>query len=218
MVVAVVAAPPTPLARGGGQAGRGRPRGGGQARFYAFPGRAEVVASYAVITGLRQQVMGETHYSRYSVHPGETKMYHDIREIHWWDRMKQDIAERMLRDVRQVGLEHSSWPNSLGRETFDVILGMDWLSPYHTILDCHAKTMTLAMPGFLQLEWRGTLDCIPSRIISFLKAHRMVEKGCEAYLNFVRDVSTDIPTIESVPVVRDFPNVFPADLPANAAR
>ncbi|XP_070050444.1 uncharacterized protein [Nicotiana tomentosiformis] len=30
---------------------------------------------------------------------------------------------------------------------FDVILGMDWLLPYHTILDCHAKTVTLAFPG-----------------------------------------------------------------------
>ncbi|XP_070029038.1 uncharacterized protein [Nicotiana sylvestris] len=28
---------------------------------------------------------------------------------------------------------------------FDVILGMDWLSPCHAILDYHAKTVTLAM-------------------------------------------------------------------------
>ncbi|XP_070058089.1 uncharacterized protein [Nicotiana tomentosiformis] len=32
------------------------------------------------VAGLRRQVMGETHYSRYSIHPGETKMYHDIME------------------------------------------------------------------------------------------------------------------------------------------
>ncbi|XP_070057050.1 uncharacterized protein [Nicotiana tomentosiformis] len=43
--------------------------------------------------GLPRQVMGETHYSRYSVHPGATKIYHDIREIYWWDRIKKDIAE-----------------------------------------------------------------------------------------------------------------------------
>lgn len=29
---------------------------------------------------------------------------------------------------------------------FDVILGMEWLFPYHTILDCHTKTMTLSCP------------------------------------------------------------------------
>ncbi|XP_070014704.1 uncharacterized protein [Nicotiana sylvestris] len=30
---------------------------------------------------------------------------------------------------------------------FDVILGIDWLSPCHAILDCHANMVTLAMPG-----------------------------------------------------------------------
>ncbi|XP_070050504.1 uncharacterized protein [Nicotiana tomentosiformis] len=96
---------------------------------------------------------------------------------------------------------------------FDVILGMDWLSPYHVILDYHAKTVTLAMPWLSWLEWRDTLDYIPNRVVSFLKAQRMVEKGCEEYLAFVRYVSVDTPTVESVPIVRDFPNVFLAGLP-----
>ncbi|XP_070050736.1 uncharacterized protein [Nicotiana tomentosiformis] len=96
---------------------------------------------------------------------------------------------------------------------FDGILGMNWLSPHHAILDCHAKTVTLAMPSLSRLEWRGTLDYIPSKVVSFLKAQRMVEKGCDAYLAFVRDVNTDTPTVESVPIVRDFPDVFPTDLP-----
>ncbi|XP_070056683.1 uncharacterized protein [Nicotiana tomentosiformis] len=52
---------------------------------------------------------------------------------------------------------------------FDVTLGMEWLLP-HAILDCHAKTMTLALLGFPRLEWRGTLDYIPIRVMSFLKA------------------------------------------------
>ncbi|XP_070050557.1 uncharacterized protein [Nicotiana tomentosiformis] len=101
----------------------------------------------------------------------------------------------------------------LGMVDFGVILGMDWLLSYHAILDYHAKTMTLAMLGLPRLEWRGTLDYIRSRVVSFLKEHRIVEKGCEAYLAVVRDVSVDTPTVESVPVVRDFSNVFPTDLP-----
>ncbi|XP_070044821.1 uncharacterized protein [Nicotiana tomentosiformis] len=40
---------------------------------------------------------------------------------------------------------------------FDVILGMDCLSPYHAILDCQAKTMALALQGLPRLEWRGNL-------------------------------------------------------------
>ncbi|XP_070057054.1 uncharacterized protein [Nicotiana tomentosiformis] len=38
----------------------------------------------------------------------------------------------------------------------------------------------------------------------------MVENGCLAYLAFVKDVSADTPTVELVPVVREFPDIFPA--------
>ena len=40
---------------------------------------------------------------------------------------------------------------------FDVILSMDWLYYYHAILNCHAKTITLAMPGIPIVEWRVLL-------------------------------------------------------------
>ncbi|XP_070015626.1 uncharacterized protein [Nicotiana sylvestris] len=60
------------------------------------------------IAGLRLQVLGETHYSRYSIHPGATKMYHDIREVYWWDRMKMDIAEFVAEcpNYQQIKIEH----------------------------------------------------------------------------------------------------------------
>ncbi|XP_070054448.1 uncharacterized protein [Nicotiana tomentosiformis] len=41
----------------------------------------------------------------------------------------------------------------------------------------------------------------------------MVGKGCLSYLAFERDVGADTPTIDSVPVVRNFPDGFHADLP-----
>ncbi|XP_070055204.1 uncharacterized protein [Nicotiana tomentosiformis] len=97
-------------------------------------------------------------------------------------------------------------------EEFDIILGMDWFLPYHAILDCHAKIVKLAMPGLPWIECRGALDYVPSRVISFLKVQCMVEKGCNAYLSFVRDVSVDTPTVESVPVVRDYLDAFSEDL------
>ncbi|XP_070031774.1 uncharacterized protein [Nicotiana tomentosiformis] len=62
--------------------------------------------------------------------------------------------------------------------------------------------------GLPRLEWRGFLYYVPSRVVSFLKAQRMVEIGCDVYLAYVRDVSVDTPTVELVPVVRDYSNVF----------
>ena len=63
---------------------------------------------------------------------------------------------------------------------FDVILGMTWLSPNFAILDCNAKTVTLAKPGTDPLVWEGDYTSTPVRIISFLRARRMVSKGCLA--------------------------------------
>ncbi|XP_070050726.1 uncharacterized protein [Nicotiana tomentosiformis] len=96
---------------------------------------------------------------------------------------------------------------------FDVILGMDWLYLYHTILDCYAKTVIFSIPGLLRLEQRGSLGNFPNRVDSFLKAQQMVENGCLSYLAFVRDVCADTPTFDSVPVVRRFLDMFLADLP-----
>ncbi|XP_070039581.1 uncharacterized protein [Nicotiana tomentosiformis] len=90
---------------------------------------------------------------------------------------------------------------------------MDWLSLYHAILDCHAKIITLAMLELPRLEWRGSSISASSRVISFLKARHMVEKGCLAYLAYVRDTSAETPTIDSVLVVRVFSDVFPSNVP-----
>ncbi|KAD4180327.1 hypothetical protein E3N88_28918 [Mikania micrantha] len=41
---------------------------------------------------LRDLVMDEAHKSRYSIHPGSDKMYHDLKILYWWPHMKADIA------------------------------------------------------------------------------------------------------------------------------
>ncbi|XP_070039251.1 uncharacterized protein [Nicotiana tomentosiformis] len=50
------------------------------------------------------------------------------------------------------------------------------------------------------------------------KARHMVEKGCLDYLAYVRDSTIESPSIDSVPVVRVFSDVFPSDLPAPLTR
>ena len=42
---------------------------------------------------LRKQILEEAHNTRYSVHPGGTKMYRDLRQYFWWNNMKKDVAE-----------------------------------------------------------------------------------------------------------------------------
>ena len=42
---------------------------------------------------VRSDVLQESHNSRLTVHPGRTKMYHDVSRHFWWPGMKRDIAE-----------------------------------------------------------------------------------------------------------------------------
>ena len=37
---------------------------------------------------LRKQILDEAHLSRYSIHPGSSKMYQDLKQQFWWTRMK----------------------------------------------------------------------------------------------------------------------------------
>jgi len=60
------------------------------------------------VAGLREKIMNEIHQSRYSIHPGSTKMYHDVKEQYWWDNMKKSIAEFVAQcpNCQQVKIEH----------------------------------------------------------------------------------------------------------------
>ena len=57
---------------------------------------------------LRKEIIEEAHYSAYSIHPGSTKMYHDLKDTYWWNRMKKDITKFLSKCLTclQVKLEH----------------------------------------------------------------------------------------------------------------
>ncbi|XP_070046823.1 uncharacterized protein [Nicotiana tomentosiformis] len=232
MSTSPVAAPPVWSARGGGQVNSGLPRGRGQsggttARFYAFPATLEAVASYAMIIGIisifsRDALILFNIGSTYSYVSSLFAPYLDVsREslgVPLYVSMPVGdfvIVDSVYRScvVTFYGYETRADLLLLDISDFEVILSMDWLSPYHTILDFHAKTVTLAMPELPRLAWRGSSISTFSHGISFLKARHMIEKGYLACLVYVWDTVMENPTIDSVPMVWEFFDVFPSDLP-----
>ncbi|KAL0405623.1 UNVERIFIED_CONTAM: hypothetical protein Slati_3876200 [Sesamum latifolium] len=59
----------------------------------------------------------------------------------------------------------------------------------------------------------GERQVVPVCVISTTEARRLMLEGYEAYLAHVIDAEKVNPTLEEIPVVRDFPEVFPDDLP-----
>nr|GEV94311.1 putative reverse transcriptase domain-containing protein [Tanacetum cinerariifolium] len=45
-----------------------------------------------LVRDVRMIILNEPHKSRYSMHPGTDKIYHDLRDMYWWPGMKRDIA------------------------------------------------------------------------------------------------------------------------------
>jgi hypothetical protein len=42
---------------------------------------------------LKKKILDEAHLSKFSMHPGSTKMYHDLKPLYWWTRKKREIAQ-----------------------------------------------------------------------------------------------------------------------------
>ena len=51
-----------------------------------------------------------------------------------------------------------------------------------------------------------------SNVISATTARTMVQKGCEAYLVYVIDTKKAEPSFSDIPIVSDYPDVFPEEL------
>jgi len=45
------------------------------------------------VKSIRDAIQREAHDSAYSIHPGSTKMYLDLKEKYWWYGLKRDVTE-----------------------------------------------------------------------------------------------------------------------------
>ncbi|GKB98487.1 putative reverse transcriptase domain-containing protein, partial [Tanacetum coccineum] len=109
-------------------------------------------------------------------------------------------------------------PVELG--SFDVIVGMDWLAKYHAVIDCAEKIVripwgneTLIVHGDGSSQGNGTR----LNIISCTKTHKYLLKGHHIFLAHVTTKEIEDKSrekrLKDVPIVQDFPKVFPKDLP-----
>ncbi|GJS34554.1 putative reverse transcriptase domain-containing protein [Tanacetum coccineum] len=107
--------------------------------------------------------------------------------------------------------------------SFDVIIGMDWLSKYHVVIIYDEKIIRIPFGNeILIVRGDGSSNEHGYRlnIISCTKTHKYLLKGCPIFLTHVTMKQTEDKSeekrLEDVPVVLDFPGIFPEDLPTQA--
>nr|GEU96942.1 putative reverse transcriptase domain-containing protein [Tanacetum cinerariifolium] len=102
-------------------------------------------------------------------------------------------------------------PIKLG--SFNVIIGMDWLSKYHAKILCDEKVVHIPIDGET-LIIRGDQSKTRLNLISCIKTKRYISRGCQIFMiQVVEKKKSDEKRLEDIPVVREFPDVFPEDLP-----
>ncbi|GJT43487.1 reverse transcriptase domain-containing protein [Tanacetum coccineum] len=101
-------------------------------------------------------------------------------------------------------------PIKLG--SFDVFIGMDWLSKYHARIIFDEKVVCISIDGET-LIIRGDQSKTRLSLISSIKTERYISRGCQVFNAQVIEKKSDDKRLEDIPVVKEFPEVFPKVLP-----
>ena len=96
---------------------------------------------------------------------------------------------------------------------FYLILGMYWLSKHRAIVDCDKKTVVLKFYDLIEVTVHGIRSDSVSNVIFAMQARRFRRKGCEAFLALVLDSKRGQINLKNISVIREFPDVFPKELP-----
>ena len=115
----------------------------------------------------------------------------------------------------RVVIQNKDFPADLivlGIHDFDIVLGMDWLSKHRVTLDCYKKEVRLVRPEEPGVIFWGIRIEIAPSLINAMTASKMLRKGCQGYLEFVVDRRQEGTRLEDIPIVKEFPDVFPDDI------
>ncbi|KAI3827638.1 hypothetical protein L1987_01718 [Smallanthus sonchifolius] len=102
-------------------------------------------------------------------------------------------------------------PIDLG--SFDVVIGMDWLSKNHAEIVCFEKIVHIPLPNGEILSVQGEKSGVTLKMINCMKARRYLRKGYCVFLAHVIEKKPEKRRLEDIPIVKDYPEVFNEDLP-----
>ncbi|GJT02538.1 putative transcription factor interactor and regulator CCHC(Zn) family protein [Tanacetum coccineum] len=98
-------------------------------------------------------------------------------------------------------------------KSFDVVIGMDWLTKVQAKINCLKKVLKIPLEGGKTLIVQGEKPVRDLKIVSAIKMRKYLEKECFAFLAHVVEKHPKVKLIQDIPIVRDYPKVFPEDFP-----
>ncbi|GJV61665.1 putative reverse transcriptase domain-containing protein [Tanacetum coccineum] len=125
------------------------------------------------------------------------------------------VVSKVYRDV-EIEIDDSVFkidliPIALG--VFDIVIGMDWLDRYNVNILCSQKLVRVVNPQGQEITIYGDKRKGEFKLCSMMKARKYLSHGCQAFMAHVIDTSYEKKSANDVPVVNEFLDVFPEDLP-----
>ncbi len=118
-------------------------------------------------------------------------------------------------EIDMNGLISQADLNILPLGSYDLLIGMDWLEKHKVILNCYDKTFSCIDERGNNITVRGIARKVTVREISALQMKRAVRKGCKFFAVQVLNLNeeTKHAEIENIPVLNEFKDVFPEEVP-----
>ncbi|GJR72857.1 putative reverse transcriptase domain-containing protein [Tanacetum coccineum] len=107
------------------------------------------------------------------------------------EEIERVIAERVANAIEAIAI-YETKTNMAQLGSFDAIIGMDWLSKYQAVIVYAEKIVRIPVENKSLKPYLGDVERQPGK--------------CE-------DTSRKEANLEGIPIVQDFPEVFPEDLP-----
>ncbi|GKE75881.1 putative reverse transcriptase domain-containing protein [Tanacetum coccineum] len=175
-------------------------------------------ASILFDTGADRSFVSTAFSSQIDIPPTALDHYYDVELADGRIIRLNTILRGCTLNILNHPFNINLMPVELG--SFNAIIGIDWLVKYQAIIVCAEKIVRIPWGNeTLIIHGDGSNQGYEARlhIISYSKTQEYMLKGCPVFLAHVTtkevEDKSEKKRLEDVPIVQDFPKVFPEDLP-----
>ncbi|KAL4320065.1 hypothetical protein GQ457_18G005740 [Hibiscus cannabinus] len=161
---------------------------------------------------LRQTILTKAHSSPFSMHPGSTKMYRDLKGEYYWVGLKKDVAEFVSKCMvcqrvkaehqlpsgifatiedsgMEMGEDHYRLCNGVAVDTFEEELCLGYSGPIHQVVHGVPKSIVSDRdPKFTSKFWESLHTTLGSRLNFSTSYHPQTDGQSERVIHVLEDM------------------------------